>query len=418
MSLFNVVRVIISIIRVFRYAKLYQLLGQVSNLQILGGPGVCKTELVTTLANMFGIRDLIVLASSSITSMRSRSNVGAGLPLLITDPRKPDKLGNFIDSDLLHSAYQIDANETKTYGTRVMRGPIVVTANTSVLGQQFVSDENGRASLQRLTTITFSDREVTLTAEGKAFTDSIKDCPGKFIPLLAMVGREFTRSSSVDLVDKLKTHMAECKVDNVPDRMYRDRAAQCWHVNQLNATVGGDIITESELDMIVKETFTFYTETIKGAPRESPDSFWSRVSLTLTSVPGAWSIRDIALQGSVNTQYLCISSVTWRQIPSMPLLQDVRDFFPSAKFSHKVRLDSRVRSKGTALLHLFPKAVVPTELWEVVMEERRRNEALEAKQDDEQIVNQSIHVMSDDEDAANPQVKMGLGAITKERYVV
>jgi hypothetical protein len=26
--------------------------------------------------------------------------------------------------------------------------------------------------------------------------------------------------------------------------------------------------------------------------------------------------------------------------------------------------------------------------------------------------------MSDDEDAANPQVKMGLGAITKERYVV
>jgi hypothetical protein len=52
------------------------------------------------------------------------------------------------------------------------------------------------------------------------------------------------------------------------------------------------------------------------------------------------------------------------------------------------------------------------------MEERRRNEALEAKQDDEQIVNQSIHVMSDDEDAANPQVKMGLGAITKERYVV
>ena len=112
--------------------------------------------------------------------------------------------------------------------------------------------------------------------------------------------------------------------------------------------------------MIVKETFTFYTETIKGAPRESPDSFWSRVSLTLTSAPGAWSIRDIALQGSVNTQYLCISSVTWRQIPSMPLLQDVRDFFPSAKFSHKVRLDSRVRSKGTALLHLFPKAVVPT----------------------------------------------------------
>jgi len=96
-----------------RYAKLYQLLGQVSNLQILGGPGVCKTELVTTLANMFGIRDLIVLASSSITSMRSRSNVGAGLPLLITDPRKPDKLGNLIDSDLLHSAYQIDANETK-----------------------------------------------------------------------------------------------------------------------------------------------------------------------------------------------------------------------------------------------------------------------------------------------------------------
>ena len=102
----------------------------------------------------------------------------------------------------------------------------------------------------------------------------------------------------------------------------------------------------------------------------------------------------------------------------MPLLQDVRDFFPSAKFSHKVRLDSRVRSKGTALLHLFPKAVVPTELWEVVMEERRRNEALEDKQDDEQKVNQSIHVMSDDEDAANPQLKMGLGAITKERYVV
>jgi hypothetical protein len=260
---------------VFRYAKLQQLIGQVSNLQIIGGPATYKTKLVNTIANMLGIRELMLLASSSTTSIRSRSSICSGLATLLTDPRKPDsQTGNFIESDLLHAAYQTDSNATKLYGSRRPGGPIVVTANSSVLGSKYVSDQIGRASLERITTLTLSDSEVNMTPDGKRLTNSVKDHPGKLIPFLAMVGKDFSRESANPWINQLKTLCTREGLENLPDRQYRDRAVQCWHAQALNECAGTELITVTEFNQISKESFLFFTEEVNGGAQSSPEDFW------------------------------------------------------------------------------------------------------------------------------------------------
>jgi hypothetical protein len=44
--------------------------------------------------------------------------------------------------------------------------------------------KSGKASLERVTTLTLSDSEVTMTPDGKRLTNSVKDHLGKLIPFL------------------------------------------------------------------------------------------------------------------------------------------------------------------------------------------------------------------------------------------
>ena len=57
---------------VYRYPIIQDLLGQISNLQLLGAPGAIKSDLLKTLANMTGFTGMIMLGSSTESAIRTR----------------------------------------------------------------------------------------------------------------------------------------------------------------------------------------------------------------------------------------------------------------------------------------------------------------------------------------------------------
>jgi hypothetical protein len=172
-----------------RYSSLQSLIGQVSNLQLVGKPGGLKSELLCCVSNMLGIRDLIILASSHLSSIRTRNAALRNLPTIISDPRVRQTLGNLIDSDLLHACYQTDAHQSQTHGARKPGGTIVVSSNAHVLSDEYIQSDMGQATLERITTLHIEDAK--LDEEGKDFTNSMKDNPGRFIPLMYNVGEAF-----------------------------------------------------------------------------------------------------------------------------------------------------------------------------------------------------------------------------------
>jgi hypothetical protein len=243
----------------------------------VGGPAAFKSELVTVLASMLGVRVLILTASSSTSSIRTQSALVSNAPTILSDPRVISaKTGNSVDSDLFHAAYQMEGQVTKAWGERRPGGPLVVTANAPVLGPAFLQEATGKASQERITTLLFRDGEAKMTDEGKDFTQRMKEFPGKMVPFFAMVGAQFTRDSFADWVDTLKALAAEKKLD-IPDRQCRDRAVQLWFAQAVCDTCSTQafpLIQKEELLAIASETFHSFSELVNDNVLAT-DTFWS-----------------------------------------------------------------------------------------------------------------------------------------------